>query len=88
VLVKKNTEGMQSAIRALEETFGVKPVFKLEGGSVPVVSLVHKHLGVDSIMLGFGLPDDNLHSPNERQHLPTHYRGIEAFIRFFDAVAE
>jgi acetylornithine deacetylase/succinyl-diaminopimelate desuccinylase-like protein len=63
-------------------------VFKLEGGSVPVVSMVQAKLGVDSIIMGFGLPDDNLHAPNEKQHLPTYYKGIEAFIRFFDAVAK
>ena len=88
VLVKRDTAGMRAAIQALQETFGVAPVFKLEGGSVPVVSMLHAMLGVDSILLGFGLPDDNLHSPNEKQHLPTYYRGIQAFIRFFDAVAK
>jgi len=51
------------------------------------VSMVQTKLGVDSILMGFGLPDDNLHSPNEKQHLPTYYRGIEAFIRFFANLA-
>ena len=87
-IVNKDNAGMRAAIKALKHTFDVEPVFKLEGGSVPVVSLVKKYLGADSILLGFGLPDDNLHSPNEKQHLPTHYRGIEGFIRFFDAMAE
>jgi len=87
VLVKRDTPGARAAIKALEATFGVKPVFKLEGGSVPVVSMVQATLGVDSILLGFGLPDDNLHSPNEKLHLPNFYRGVEAYIRFFDEVA-
>jgi len=52
-----------------------------------VVSMVQATLGADSILLGFGLPDDNLHSPNEKLHLPNFYRGVEAYIRFFDAVA-
>jgi len=86
VLVRRDTDGVRAAQAALEATFGVKPVFKLEGGSVPVVSMVQTKLGVDSILLGFGLPDDNLHAPNEKQHLPTYYRGIEAFIRFFAGV--
>jgi acetylornithine deacetylase/succinyl-diaminopimelate desuccinylase-like protein len=87
VLVRRDTEGVRAAQAALEATFGVKPVFKLEGGSVPVVSMVQTKLGVDSLLLGFGLPDDNLHAPNEKQHLPTYYRGIETFIRFFAGVA-
>jgi len=87
VLVQRDTPGVRSAVRAMEGTFGVKPVFKLEGGSVPVVSMVQDKLGVDSILMGFGLPDDNLHSPNEKLHLPNFYRGVEAYIRFFDAVA-
>jgi acetylornithine deacetylase/succinyl-diaminopimelate desuccinylase-like protein len=88
VLMNRNTPFMQAVITALEKTFGVKPVFKLEGGSVPVVSMIHDILGVDSLMMGFGLPDDNLHSPNEKMHLPNYYRGIEAYIRFFDAMAK
>ena len=79
---------MRAATRALEATFGVKPVFKLEGGSVPVVGMVQDKLGVDSILMGFGLPDDNLHSPNEKLHLPNFYRGVEAYVRFFDAMGE
>ena len=87
VLVNRDTDGVRAAIQALEATFGVKPVFKLKGGSVPVVSMLQAKLGVDSILMGFALPDDNYHSPNEKLHLPNYYRGIEAYIRFFDAVA-
>ncbi len=87
VLVKQDTPGNRAAAQALEATFGIKPIFKLEGGSVPVVSMFQSQLGVDPIMLGFGLPDDNLHSPNEKLHLPNFYRGIETYIRFFDNVA-
>jgi acetylornithine deacetylase/succinyl-diaminopimelate desuccinylase-like protein len=68
--------------QALEDTWGKRPVFKREGGSVPVVAQMHKILGIDSVLTGFGLPDDNLHSPNEKIHLPTYYKGIDAFIRF------
>ncbi len=87
VLVERDSAGARAAVAALEETFGVRPVFRLEGGSVPVVSLVQEKLGVDSILMGFGLPDDNLHAPNEKLHLPNFYRGIEAYIRFFGGVA-
>ena len=53
-----------------------------------MVGMVQEKLGADSILMGFGLPDDNLHSPNEKFHLPNYYRGIETFIRFFAALAQ
>ncbi len=87
VLVKRDSSAMQAAIKALEATFGVKPLFKLEGGTVPVVSMVQTQLGVDSIQMGFGLPDDNFHAPNEKLHLPNYFKGIEAYVRFFENVA-
>jgi len=87
VLVESDSAGARAAQQALFETFGVRPVFKLEGGSVPVVSMVQAKLGVDSIIMGFGLPDDGLHGPNEKQHLPTLWKGVEAHMRFFEAIA-
>ena len=88
VLVKRDMPAVRAATQALEATFGVKPVFKLEGGTVGIVSTFQTVLGVDPVQMGFSLPDDNFHSPNEKLHLPTHYRGIETYIRFFDAAAE
>jgi acetylornithine deacetylase/succinyl-diaminopimelate desuccinylase-like protein len=82
-VIDRNTPTMRAAIRALEGAFGVRPAFAREGGSVPVVSLFQDLLGRESIMMGFSLPDDNLHAPNEKLHLPTFARGIEAYIRFF-----
>lgn len=70
-------------LKALEETWGVTPIKKRDGGSIPVATSMKQILGVDSILTGFGLPDDQIHSPNERLHLPTHKKGIEALIRFF-----
>ncbi len=87
VLLKRDSPAVRAAVRALDATFGVPPVFRLEGGSVPIVSLVQNTLGVDSILMGFGLPDDNLHAPNEKLHLPNFYRGIDSYIRFFANVA-
>jgi len=69
---------------ALSEVWGVAPVLSRSGGSVPVASDLQELLGVPSVLTGFGLPDDQIHSPNESLHLPTWYRGIEAFIRFFE----
>jgi acetylornithine deacetylase/succinyl-diaminopimelate desuccinylase-like protein len=68
-------------MQALRDTFAAEPLFKREGGSVPVVALMQQKLGVDSVMMGFSLPDDGIHGPNERHHLPTFYRGIEAYVR-------
>ena len=81
-IVEKNTKEMQAAAKALEESYGVKPVFKLEGGSVPVVSMMYKSLGENSVILGCGLPDAHIHAPNERLHLPTYFKGIETYVRF------
>jgi acetylornithine deacetylase/succinyl-diaminopimelate desuccinylase-like protein len=87
-LIETTSPAVRAAQAALEATFGVAPVLRLEGGSVPVVSMVQNGLGVDSILMGFGLPDDNLHAPNEKLHLPNYYRGIESYIRFFHEVAQ
>jgi acetylornithine deacetylase/succinyl-diaminopimelate desuccinylase-like protein len=74
---------MRAAIRALEGAFGAQPMYAREGGSVPVVSWFQDILGCDSIMMGISLPDDNLHAPNEKLHLPSLARGTDAYIRFF-----
>lgn len=50
---------------------------------MPVVSQIKDILGVDSVILGFGLPDDNLHAPNEKQHIPTFFKGVESYVHFF-----
>ncbi|MBL7161875.1 MAG: dipeptidase [Anaerolineales bacterium] len=70
-------------LKAAETSWGVKPVFKREGGSVPVVTAFQEILGVESVNMGFGLPTDNMHGPNEKLHLPTWYKGIDALIHFF-----
>jgi len=73
---------MRCAAQALQDVFGRPPLFRREGGSVPVVGLMQQKLGVDSIMLGFALPDDGIHGPNEKQYLPNFFKGIETYIRF------
>lgn len=67
---------------ALETVWGTRPVYKREGGSIPVVTDMQNILGVESVLTGFGLPDDNIHAPNEKLHLPTWSKGIEALIHF------
>jgi acetylornithine deacetylase/succinyl-diaminopimelate desuccinylase-like protein len=75
--------GVKSMGKALETVWGVRPFFRREGGSIPVVRDMQQLLGVESVVCGFGLPDDNIHAPNEKLHLPTWYRGIDASIHFF-----
>ncbi len=84
VLTAFDSLQVKAAQKALQAVFGVKPVFRREGGSVPVVSDIQRILGIDSVIMGFGLPDDNLHAPNEKQHIPTFFKGIEAYIHFFN----
>lgn len=83
----RGTPFMQAAASALETVFGKPPIFKREGGSVPVVAFLQQELGVDSVMLGFALPEDGIHGPNERQYLPNFFRGIETYIQFLVKVA-
>jgi acetylornithine deacetylase/succinyl-diaminopimelate desuccinylase-like protein len=79
----RNSVGNQALTRAMESVWGKRPIYKREGGSVPVVTQFQRILGVESVNTGFSLPGDNMHSPNEKLHLPTWYRGIDTFIHFF-----
>ncbi len=77
----------QPAALALAKAFEVvwqrPPVYKREGGSVPIVADMQQILKIDSVLTGFGLPGDNIHSPNEKLHLPTWKKGIQSLIHFF-----
>ncbi len=87
-ITDRRIPGVLALAQALEDTWGVRPAFKREGGSVPVTAQMCDRLGIESVLTGFGLPDDNLHAPNEKMHLPTYYRGIEALIRFFSILGQ
>ena len=75
---------MQAASRAYYKVFGVEPVFSREGGSIPIATVVQESLGIPILFMGFGLPDDNLHAPNEKLHLPNFYRGIRVGIALME----
>jgi acetylornithine deacetylase/succinyl-diaminopimelate desuccinylase-like protein len=79
----RNSRYIKALSNALETIWHKQPVFKREGGSVPVVVDFQQILGVETVNTGFSMPDDNMHSPNEKLHLPTWYRGIDAFIHFY-----
>lgn len=87
VLLNRESRFVRAAADALQETFGVAPVFQLLGWSVPVTNSLNDELGVDVVVMGFGLADDGTHGPNEHFYLPNFYRGIEAYVRFFEHVA-
>ena len=65
-----------------------RPAEFRSGGSIPVVGLFEKHAGIPSVLMGFGLPDDNLHAPNEKFHLPNFYKGIETVGRYLARLGE
>jgi acetylornithine deacetylase/succinyl-diaminopimelate desuccinylase-like protein len=84
VIVPIDVPPIQAAASALREVFGKEPVFIREGGSIPIAALFHDILGVSVVMMGFGLPDDNLHAPNEKYSLSQFYKGIRTVARFFE----
>jgi acetylornithine deacetylase/succinyl-diaminopimelate desuccinylase-like protein len=73
---------MRAAVSAYTDVFGREPIYMREGGSIPVVSHFQNSLGLETILMGFGLPGDRIHAPNERFYLPNFYRGIETAVRF------
>jgi acetylornithine deacetylase/succinyl-diaminopimelate desuccinylase-like protein len=83
-LVNPNNDFVRASAAAMEQVFGNKTVFIRSGGSIPIVGSFEHSLGIPSVLMGFGLPDDNLHSPNEKFYLPNFYRGIEAVARFLE----
>jgi acetylornithine deacetylase/succinyl-diaminopimelate desuccinylase-like protein len=83
-LVPVDNPYMRAATRALREVWGKDTVFIRSGGSIPIVGDFARHLGLPSVMMGFGLPDDNLHAPNEKFHLKNFELGIQSILRFFE----
>ncbi|HMK08944.1 MAG TPA: M20/M25/M40 family metallo-hydrolase, partial [Anaerolineales bacterium] len=73
---------VHAGVNALQAVWGKRPILSRSGGTIPIVALIQNILHSDSVIVGFGLPDDNLHAPNEKIHLPTFYRGVEAFVHF------
>ncbi|HZU25522.1 MAG TPA: dipeptidase [Bryobacteraceae bacterium] len=87
-LVDTDNKFIEKSAEAMKQVFGRETVYIRSGGSIPIVGTFKDALGVPSVMMGFGLPDDNLHAPNEKFHLPNFYRGIEAVARYFELLGE
>jgi len=87
-LVNRNHPALRAASFAYQKGFGARPVFLRSGGSVPAASIFQKTLGIPTVLMGFALPDDHVHAPNEKFHLPNFFRGIETSIWYLAAAAK
>ena len=86
-LIRVDNPYIQAATRALHEVWQKDTVFIRSGGSIPIVGDFDRHLGIPSVMMGFGLPDDNIHAPNEKFCLKNFELGIRSLIRFLEEAA-
>ncbi len=80
-----DSEAYKAASQAYEKTFGKKPIPLRSGGSIPIVAMFKKELGLNTVMMGFGLDEDAIHSPNESYGLFNYYIGIETIVEFHKA---
>ena len=87
-IVERNSHPIRAATTALERALIAVLPLSREGGGIPVVSTFMRVLGTPTVLMGFGLSDDNLHSPNEKFYLPNFYRGIQASIHFLNELAQ
>jgi len=87
-VVNRNHPALRAAAFAYKKGFGARPVFLRSGGSVPAASIFQRQLGIPTVLMGFALPDDRVHAPNEKFHLPNFFRGIETSIWYLAAAAE
>lgn len=88
MLASTNSQFVQAANNAIESAFGVLPVLIREGGSIPIVTRFQEVLGCDCLLLGWGLSDDNAHSPNEKFRVEDYYRGIRASAILWDEIGK
>jgi acetylornithine deacetylase/succinyl-diaminopimelate desuccinylase-like protein len=83
-----DTPEYMAAHKAMETTYGKMPIPQRSGGSIPIVALFEEVFGVKSVLMGFGLNSDDIHSPNEHYGLFNYYKGIETIPYFFKYYAE
>jgi acetylornithine deacetylase/succinyl-diaminopimelate desuccinylase-like protein len=84
ILVNPDHPAIAVAARAFGDVLGQKTVFIRSGGSIPIVGDFARHLGIPTVLMGFGLPDDGLHSPNEKYKVANYYLGIKTVAHFLD----
>lgn len=88
VVTPTDSIAFKAAQKAIFESFGKEPIPTRGGGSIPIVALFEKELGIKTVLMGFGLDSDNLHSPNEKFDLANFYKGIETIPLFYKYFAE
>lgn len=86
--IERSHPAIAVAAEAYREGFGTSPVFVRSGGTIPVVNLFQEMPGIPTVLMGFALPDDGLHAPNEKFHLPTFFKAIATIINFLFGLAE
>jgi acetylornithine deacetylase/succinyl-diaminopimelate desuccinylase-like protein len=84
LMVNTDHHAIRVAAKAFSDIFGKPTVFTRSGGSIPIVGDFAAHLGIPTILMGFGLPDDGLHSPNEKYNIRNYYDGIRTVAHFFE----
>ena len=84
LVVNPDHPAIRVAAEAFGAIFGKQTVFIRSGGSIPIVGDFASHLKIPTILMGFGLPDDGLHSPNEKYKIENYYLGIATIARFFE----
>jgi acetylornithine deacetylase/succinyl-diaminopimelate desuccinylase-like protein len=88
VVTPTDSPAYMAAAKAIRTTFGKEPIPTRGGGSIPIVALFEKTLGLKTVLLGFGLDNDNIHSPNEKYDVFNYYKGIETIPYFHKFFAE
>ncbi|HEY0078668.1 MAG TPA: dipeptidase [Pyrinomonadaceae bacterium] len=86
-LIDRTHPAMRAAAASYRAGFGASPVFVRSGGSIPVVNIFQELLQLQTVLMGFALPDDRIHAPNERFYLPNLFRGIITCAHFLSAIA-
>lgn len=86
-LMARDHPAMRAAAWAYRQVFGVSPVYLRSGGTIPAVNTFQEVLGLPTVMMNFALPDDRIHAPNEKFHLPIFFKGIDTSLHFLSAVA-
>lgn len=88
VVTPTDSPAYKAAAKAIETAFGKAPIPTRGGGSIPIVALFEQVLGLKTVLMGFGLDNDNIHSPNEKYNLENYYKGIETIPYFHQYFAE
>jgi acetylornithine deacetylase/succinyl-diaminopimelate desuccinylase-like protein len=87
-VVSTDNKFVKASADAMHEVLHKDTVYIRSGGSIPIVADFEKELKIPSVMMGFGLPDDNLHAPNEKFHIPNFFWGVESIVRWFQIVGK